>query len=188
MTIRNLVFSLLSLSLLSCAHAEKVEIDYNYEGNGRSTFSNLKGTLQIGAFSDERQIEDYSMITDVSFGGDTGGYYAESAIAQIMQSAFEQGFTKNGAALVDADPDFTISGSILAVDATTIDRAGVETIQITFRTKLELKTQGRVAWQTTLFGRGRAPLEEGIVPAVQEAISRTIGELVADDYFKMEII
>lgn len=188
MTIRNLVLSLLSLSLLSCAHAEKVEIDFNYEGNGRSTFSSLKGSLQIGAFSDERQIEDNSLITDISFGDDTGGYYAESAIAQIMQSAFQQGFEVNGAELVETDADFTISGAILAIDATTIDRAGVETIQITFRTKLELRTQGRVAWQTTLFGRGRAPVNEGIVPAVKEAISRTIGELIADDYFKMEII
>jgi hypothetical protein len=64
----------------------------------------------------------------------------------------------------------------------------VENIQITFRTKIELTSQGRVVWQTTLFGRGRAPVEEGVVPVIQEALSRTIRELVGDDYFKMELI
>lgn len=188
MTVRNLALSLISLTLFSCANAEQVEINFNYNGNERSTFSNLKGSLSIDAFSDERQVEDQTLITTESFGGDSDGYFAETEIAKIMQTAFQQGFERNGASLVDSDSDFTISGSILAIDATTIDRAGVETIQITFRTKLELKTQGRVAWQTTLFGRGRAAVEEGIVPAVRQAIERTIGELIADDYFKMEII
>lgn len=188
MIIRNLALSLISFTLISCANAEQVEINFNYDGSERSTFSTLKGSLRIEAFSDEREVENHTLITTVEFGGSSGGYYAEAGIAEILQSAFEQGFKRNGATLTNTDPDFTISGTILAIDATTIDRAGVDTIQITFRTKLELKTQGRVAWQTTLFGRGRAPVKEGVVPAVKEAISRTIGELIADDYFKMEII
>lgn len=188
MPIRHLLLSLLTLSLLSCAYAENVVIDFNYDGNGRSEFSKLKGSLHIAEFTDERQIDDPRLITAVSFGGNSGGYYAEDALAKIMRSAFQQGFEGNGAELVEADSDFTITGTILAVDAKTIDRAGVENIQITFRTKIELKSQGRVAWQTTLFGRGRAPVEDGVIPVVQEALSRTIGELLGDDYFKMEII
>lgn len=188
MTIRHLLLSLLSISFLSCAYGENVEIDFNYESNNRTVFSKLKGSLQIAGFSDERSIDDPKLITSTSFGNNEGGYYAEAALADIMQTAFQQGFEGNGAVLVDADPDFTITGSILAIDASTIDRAGVENIQITFRTKLELRTQGRVAWQTTLFGRGRVPTEEGVASAVREALSRTVSELIADDYFKMEII
>lgn len=188
MTIRHLMLSLLSVSVLSCAYGENVEIDFNYEGNNRTTFSKLKGSLQIAEFTDEREIDDPKLITSNNFGNNKGGYYAEAALAQIIQTAFQQGFEGNGAMLVDADPDFTITGSILAIDAITIDRAGVENLQITFRTKLELRKQGRVAWETTLFGRGRVPTEEGVAAAVNEALSRTVGELIADDYFKMEII
>jgi hypothetical protein len=192
MTITHLVLSLLTVSVLSCAHGENVEIDFNYEGNNRGDFSKLKGSLQISEFFDERQVEDAKLITSNSFGNNEGGYYAEAALTQIIQAAFQQGFEASGAVLVDADADadadFIITGSILAIDAITLDRAGVENIQITFRTKLELRTQGRIAWQTTLFGRGRAPTLEGVVPAVKEALSRTVGELIADDYFKMEII
>jgi hypothetical protein len=188
MTIRHLVLSLLTVSVLSCAHGENVEIDFHYEGNNRADFSKLKGSLQIAEFFDERQVEDPKLITSKPFGNNEGGYYAEVALTQIIQTAFQQGFEASAAVLVDADPDFIITGSILAIDATTVDRAGVENIQITFRTKLELRAQGRIAWQTTLFGRGRAPTEEGVVPAVKEALLRTVGELIADDYFKMEII
>lgn len=188
MSIRHLLLSLFSVSVLSCAYGENVEIDFNYEGKSRADFSKLKGSLRVAEFIDERQLDDPKLITSTSFGNNKGGYYAEAALAKIMQTAFQQGFEGNGAVLVDADSDFTITGSILAIDAITIDRAGVENIQVTFRTKLELRAQGRVAWQTTLFGRGRVPTEEGVVSAVKEALTRTVGELIADDYFKMEII
>lgn len=173
---------------MSCAQAEDVVIDFNYDGNHRVDFSSLKGSLQLAKFTDERDVENPNLITTVEFGSNTGGYYAEVPVAELAHTALRQGFESGGAQLTDDSADFTINGSILAIDATTVDRAGVETIQITFRTKLELHAQGRVAWQTTLFGRGRAPVEDGIVPAVKEALSRTVRELVRDDYFTLEIV
>jgi hypothetical protein len=62
MTIRHLVLSLLTVSVLSCAHGENVEIDFHYEGNNRADFSKLKGSLQIAEFFDERQVEDPKLI------------------------------------------------------------------------------------------------------------------------------
>jgi len=188
MTIRHFLISFVSLMILSCAHAEKVVIDFTYEGNHRVDFSNLKGSLKVAEFADERNIDDATLITETDFGDNSGGYYAEVAIAKLIQTALEQGFESGGAALSEGVTDFTISGALLAIDAIAVDRQGVENIQITFRTKIELTSQGRVVWHTTLFGRGRAPVEEGVIPVIQEALSRTIRELVGDDYFKMELI
>lgn len=188
MTNRHFLISFISLMIVSCAHAEKVVIDFNYEGDHRVDFSALKGSLKIAEFADERNIDDATLITETNFGENSGGYYAEVAIAKLVQTALEQGFESGGATLSEGETVFTISGALLAIDAIKVDRQGVENIQITFRTKVELTSQGRVVWQTTLFGRGRAPVEEGVIPVIQEALSRTIRELVGDDYFKMELI
>ncbi len=172
----------------SFSSAEQVQIEFVYSDDHRVDFSKTKGSLSVGAFKDERAGDNPTLITEMNFGSNSDGYFAELPIAEMMQDALAQGFRKGGASLVESDADFTIAGSILAIDAVEVERQGVANIQLTFRTKLELRGGGRTIWQTTLFGRGRTPVENGIVPAVQEALSRTIRELVRDDYFKMEII
>lgn len=168
--------------------AETVEIDFTYTDNHRVDFSKLKGSLQIGQFTDERSGVAPTLITSENFSHTTDGYVSSKPVADLIEDALRQGFLSGGASLAESDADFTLSGGILAIDAVAVERGGVKSIQITFRTKLELNSGGRTVWQTTLFGRGLAPVEEGIVPAVQAALSRTIRELVSDDYFKMEII
>ena len=183
--------SLLSIFCLMASTtiaAETVHIDFTYTDSHRVDFSKLKGSLQIGEFTDERSGVSPTLITAVNFGDVTDGYTANTPIPDLIEDAFRQGFISGGATLVDADADFTLTGGILAIDAVEVDRDGVSNIQITFRTKLELKNGGRTIWQTTLFGRGVSPVKDGIVPAIEAALSRTIGELVGDDYFKMEIL
>jgi len=182
------LLTILTLVASTTCFAETVDIDYTYTGNHRVDFSELKGTLQVGEFTDERSGVSPTLITSVNFGHETGGYESSTPMSDLIEDALKQGFISGGAALVDADADFTLTGGILAIDAVAVDRNGVENIQLTFRTKLELNSGGRVVWQTTLFGRGVVPVTDGIVPAVESALSRTIRELVRDDYFKMEIM
>jgi hypothetical protein len=182
------ILSILYLMTSISALAETVDIDFTYTDNHRVDFSTLKGSLQVGQFTDERSDVAPTLITSVNFGHTTDGYTSSKPIADLIEDALRQGFISGGATLTEADADFTLSGGILAIDAVAVDRGGVENIQITFRTKLELNSGGRTVWQTTLFGRGLAPVSDGIIPAVEAALSRTIRELVRDDYFKMEII
>jgi hypothetical protein len=183
-TIMSMLYLLTSIPAL----AETVDIDFTYTDDHRVDFSTLKGSLQVGQFKDERSGVSPTLITSVNFGHTTDGYTSSKPVADLIEDALRQGFISGGASLVDADADFTLTGGILAIDAVAVDRGGVESIQLTFRTKLELKSGGRTLWQTTLFGRGISPVTDGIVPAVEAALSRTIRELVRDDYFKMEIL
>jgi len=43
-------------------------------------------------------------------------------------------------------------------------------------------------WETVLFGRGAAPVSEGMEQALSNAMDRTINGLVRDDYFLMEVL
>lgn len=182
------ILTAFSFIVSTAVYAETVEIDFNYTDNHRVDFSKLKGSLQIGQFTDERSGVSPTLITNENFGHTTDGYISSEPVADLIEDALRQGFVSGGAVLAESDADFILSGGILAIDAVAVERGGVDNIQITFRTKLELSSGGRTIWQTTLFGRGLAPVKEGIVPAVQAALSRTIRELVSDDYFKMEII
>ena len=78
-------------------------------------------------------------------------------------------------------------GRIVSSQLDTVDRSGVETLQLTIRTNIALQGRGRTIWETTLFGRGTAPVEDGMVAAVHAALDRMIRELVNDDYFLIEI-
>ncbi len=184
---QSILYSLCLLISTSCL-AETVDVDFTYTDDHRVDFSTLKGSLQVGKFTDERADTAPTLITAVNFGSNTDGYNANRPLTDLVEDALKQGFISGGATLSEANADFVLRGSILAIDAVKTDRAGVENIQITFRTKVELTGGGRTIWQTTLFGRGFAPVEDGIVPAVHAALSRMIRELVGDDYFKMEIL
>jgi hypothetical protein len=183
--------ALLCAALLACSSTvsgqESLHIAFEYSGNHSVDFSGMKGSLQIEDFADERSGVDPNVITTVDIAG-SGGYVAQQPVAALIKAALTQGFAHGKAPLTESDADYSIGGALLAVDATTVERAGVENIQITFRTRLELRSGGRVLWSTTLFGRGRVPVEEGAQAAIEAGLNRTVGELVADDYFKMEIL
>ena len=80
-----------------------------------------------------------------------------------------------------------ITGRVVSSQMQTVDRGGVESIQLTIRTQVALQGRGRTIWETTLFGRGTVPIGEGITKAVHAALDRTIRELVSDDYFVIEL-
>ena len=80
-----------------------------------------------------------------------------------------------------------IQGRIVSSELRTVDRSGVESLQLTIRTQVALQGRGRTIWETTLFGRGTVPIEEGIAAAVTAALDRMVRELVNDDYFIIEL-
>ena len=80
-----------------------------------------------------------------------------------------------------------IRGRIVSSQLQTVDRNGVESLQLTIRTQVTLQGRGRTIWETTLFGRGVVPVNDGIVAAVHRSMDRMIRELVNDDYFLIEL-
>ncbi|MBQ86783.1 MAG: hypothetical protein CMQ16_10310 [Gammaproteobacteria bacterium] len=80
-----------------------------------------------------------------------------------------------------------IVGTLLSSELETVDRAGVPNLQLTIRVRIELRDGGRSIWSTTLFGRGRVPVTEGLSGAVKASFERLVRELLRDDYFLLEL-
>lgn len=175
------------LFLTPAVAVEDIVINYSYEEAAQTDLSNMRVTLKISEFTDARNIDNPRLITDSDLAGVGTGFQAEKPIAAIISDALTQGFVKANAKLVDVDEDMSLQGSLLSTEAKIVDRQGVESIQLTMRTKVELKNGNRTIWQTTLFGRGTTPLSDGFNATVRAALDRTIRELIIDDYFLLEI-
>ncbi|MEC8472782.1 MAG: hypothetical protein VXY98_08650, partial [Pseudomonadota bacterium] len=112
---------------------------------------------------------------------------AQLPLADLIRNAFEQGFNKGGVEFVDAGADMEIVGTLLSSELESVDRAGVPNLQLTIRAGIELRGGGRSIWSTTLFGRGRVPVKEGLSGAVKASFERLVRELLRDDYFLLEL-
>lgn len=178
MKLRSLIFICAAFTSPLFA-VEEVNVAYQYAGNHNTDFGSIRVSLGVGEFGDARSAGNARLITDE--------YQAESALTDIVRDALIQGFVHGGAKLVDAGADMQIIGRIISSEALIVDRNGVDSIQLTIRTNVQLQGRGRTIWETTLFGRGEVPVSEGIVAAVHGAMDRMIRELVSDDYFLIEL-
>lgn len=184
--IASLFAALLSVFSITAMAAEDVVVNYAMDGSPRSDLSSMKVSLRIAPFSDDRSVDNPRLITDAQLLG-ADGFQAEKAIAEIIQDAMISGFANANATLVESDEDMYLQGTLLSSEAEIIDRGGVETLQLTLRTSVQLMSGSRTVWQTTLFGRGRTPTSEGMAVNVRAALDRLINELIGDDYFLAEI-
>ncbi|MCH7815724.1 MAG: hypothetical protein IIC60_04035 [Proteobacteria bacterium] len=190
MKFRKLLLFSITFLTLSVFAVEDIQVSFNYAGNHGVDFSGMRYTLRIAEFTDGRNLENARLITDNDMGNSStnGGYQAEEALSVIIRQALIQGFESGGAKLVEADADMRLEGNLLASDYQLVERDGIESIQLTLRTSIQLRRGGRTIWQTTLFGRGVTPSVDGLAAAVHAALERTIRELVMDDYFLLEIL
>jgi hypothetical protein len=176
--------TLFALLVLPVFAAEEIAVDYTYEGNIRADFSNIpRGPLGIGAFTDARSVDNPNLIAEGN-----GGYMADKPLTDIVRDALVQGFTKGKATLADSDANMTIQGTINSSEVQIVDDNGTESIQLTIRTSIQLRSGGRTLWETTLFGRGTAPVADGMQAALSASLDRTIRNLVQDDYFLIEVL
>ena len=175
------VIGLLSFSVFA---AEEISVNYSYEGNIRQDFSDIpRGPLSIGVFTDSRGVDNPNLIAEGN-----GGYVADKPLTDIVRDALVQGFTIGKAALVEADANLTIQGTINSSEVQIVDADGTESIQLTIRTNIALRSGGRTLWETVLFGRGTAAVSEGMEQAISNALDRTIRNLVQDNYFLIEVL
>jgi hypothetical protein len=158
--------------------AETLSVDYDYTGNHNTDFSGFSADLKIEEFGDNRG-GDPSLIA--------GDYSADAPLAAIIRDALIQGFEHGKARLSDADDALRIAGNIVSSDIRTVNRGGVESLQLTIRFNVQLRGRGRTIWETVLFGRGVVPVDDGIEAAVNGSLDRMIRELVGDDYFLLEL-
>ena len=165
---------------------ESVEVGYEFTRGKLTELSAMKTTLAIPAFADERDVADSREI----FSGELaegGVMLAEKPMAEIIGEAMRAGFAASNAKLEDDAAQMRLAGSLLATEAAVVNRGGVESLQITLRTSIQLMEGSRTVWQTKLFGRGTVPVTDGAAAAVGKALDRLIEELLIDDYFLAEI-
>ncbi len=177
-----------SLFMSMNSSAEEIVVDYNFQGSAPTDLSNMKATLHFAEFTDSRSGVSANLLTDKDLGlGSADGYQLDQTAAEVVRSALSQAFASGNAKLVDADGEMYIAGDLQSVDAQIVDRGGVESIQITFRTNIQLRAGSRMIWQTTIYGRGTRPVADGVQATIHAAMNRTIDELLMDDYFLAEI-
>ena len=165
---------------------ESVEVGYEFARGKLTELSAMKTTLAIPAFTDERDVADNREI----FSGELaqgGVLLAEKPMAEIIGEAMRAGFAASNAKLASDEAGMRLAGSLLATEAAVVNRGGVDSLQITLRTSIQLMEGSRTVWQTKLFGRGTVPVDEGPAAAVGKALDRLIEELLIDDYFLAEI-
>ena len=167
----------LSSLFLKPVVAEELTIDFTYERN--VNIGSISPILKLAPFADDRGLADPNTIV--------GDDRAQLPLADLIRDAFEQGFNKGGIEFVDAAADMEIVGTLLSSELETVDRAGVPNLQLTIRAGIELRGGGRGIWSTTLFGRGRVPVKEGLSGAVKASFERLVRELLRDDYFLLEL-
>lgn len=188
MTIRNRLLSLLLATLCATAvHAqEDIRIDYSYDGNAR--LSNVRPALRFAEFTDSRGVDNPRQLISSGLDGSGDGYQAEAALAELVRDAFVQAFEKGGATLVDSGEEMQIAGDVSMAAAELVDRDGVESIQFTLRTRIQLQGRGRTIYENNLFGRSVVPAADGLAAAVGAALDRMIRDLTSDDYFLIELM
>ena len=167
----------LSSLVLKPVMAEEFTIDFTYERN--VNIGSISPSLKLAPFADSRGLADPNIIV--------GDDRAQLPLADLIRDAFEQGFNKGGVEFVDAGADMEIVGTLLSSELENVDRAGVPNLQLTIRTGIDLRGGGRSIWSTTLFGRGRVPVEEGLGGAVKASLERLVRELLRDDYLLLEL-
>jgi len=180
----SLLTSLLAVAMPLQAQ-ESITVDYTYSGN--ANLSSVRPTLRIAEFSDSRGVDAPEVVVASGL-GNAAGYVAEAPLASIVRDAFVQAFIAGGADLVDSGEEMVIAGEITASQVQVVERDGVQTIQLTIRTSIELQGRGRTIYNTNLFGRGNAPLDDGLASAVHAALDRMVRDLTNDDYFMIELM
>ena len=144
--------------------ADELTIDFTYERN--VNIGSISPSLHLAPFVDVRGLADPNTIV--------GDDRAQLPLADLIRDAFEQGFNKGGVEFVDEGAGMEIVGTLISSELETVDRAGVPNLQLTIRTGIELRGGGRSIWSTTLFGRGRVPVEEGLGSAVNASLELSI--------------
>lgn len=156
--------------------AEELAIDFTYERN--VNIGTIRPALKLAEFGDDRGTAATTLVDN---------YTVNAPLAELIRDAFAQGFAKGGVELVDSGEDMQVAGTIISAEAESMDRAGVPSIQLTIRTRIQLQGGGRTIWENTLFGRGRVPETEGMGAAVNASLERMVRELFSDDYFLIEL-
>lgn len=182
--LKHLLVLTVTLFALPVWAQETINVDYSYEGRGNF---DIRPSITIPVFTDSRSVSSPEVIISSGLGSDAG-YVAETALAEIVRDAFVQAFTKAEVELLESGGDMQLRGEITESSAEIIDNNGVESIQLTIRTAIQLQDQGRTRFETNLFGRAVVPAEEGLAAAVRAALDRTIRNLTGDDYFMMELM
>ena len=157
--------------------AEQLTIDFTFDRN--VNIGSIRPALKLEEFTDGRGLADSFILT--------GDYSVNTALPEIVRDAFAQGFAKGGVTLVDSGDDMQIAGNVISSESQIVDRGGVQSIQLTIRTNIQLRGGGRTIWESTLFGRGVVPESEGMAAAVNAALDRSVRELFNDDYFLIEL-
>ncbi|MCY4356439.1 MAG: hypothetical protein OXD01_02850 [Gammaproteobacteria bacterium] len=170
------VLLLTTMTSMTGYAAEMLNIEFKLDRD--INIGKVRPVLKLAEFSDARDPGGTML---------TAEYMLNRPFADIVRNAIAQGFASSDIDLVEEAEDMLIAGTVLSAESRMIESNGVPTFQITVRTRIELRKDKRTIWESTLFGRGTATMEEGITAAVIASLQRQVRDLFGDDYFRIEL-
>jgi len=181
--LKKLTLSLVMLFSLPLLAVEEIEFEYSYDKNHGVDFSSIRGgPFKVSQFTDGRDVDNPSLITDL---GADGGYQTSMSLADVVRDAVIKGFLKGDANLADEGENLLLTGEVISSEAELVNG---DSVRLTIRASVQLQRSGRTLWQTNLFGRGTATADEGFAEALSQALTRLVDQLMLDDYFLLEIL
>ena len=171
---------LLLLSQLSTA-GDDIKINYQLQTQHGVDFSQLpRGPLKLGAITDKRQQFSGKQIS--------ANQSLNIAVTALLQQAIAQGFKQGGATLAAEQFKQELQGELRQFEIESIEKNGVQHLQVTIRANMQLNTGSNKSWQSLIQGRGDAPAEQGISAAIQTALDSFVSSLFFDDYLLIELV
>lgn len=171
-------------------------VNYEYSGTALVAAGDSLPNIVIAEIEDIRTVENPRMIMNQKNGygqTTTGGWQAEKELSLIVRDALVQGIE---AAKLDRDRSrtVTIDGQLVDVSSSVVSGWTKGTVNTKVTVKLNARKEGsnEILWRDTLVGNGTSSKQSSINPALLEAFSSSLDDLVTnllrDEYFRQQVL
>ena len=190
--------TLITLSFLTGCAFTVHDLPVNYEYNNAINLPKQENLPQVSIteIEDVRTVANPRMIMNQKNGygqTTTGGWQAEKDLSLIVKSAIEQGLDK-ASLNTPSERKVQLSGELVDVSSNIVTGWTKGTVNMKVSVKLTARdsTSEEILWRDTLFGDGISSKRAAIKPAILEAFTNSLNDLVdklfKDEYFQQKVI
>ena len=190
------ILSILALSSGCAFTVHDLPVDYQYENTIPIADTGNLPEIHVSDIEDVRNVENPRMIMNQKNGygqTTTGGWQAEKELSLILKDAIIQG-VENANLNQSRDRKIQLDGQLVDVTSNIVSGWTSGTINMKVSVKLTARNQesNEIVWRDTIFGDGASGKQSSIKPALIEAFSNSLNDLVdnllQDEYFQQQVL
>jgi uncharacterized lipoprotein YajG len=190
---------LFALNFLSGCALTVHDLPVNYEYKNKISLPNNSSLPEVTILDikDTRTVTNPRMIMHQKNGYGqtmTGGWQAEKALSLIVKDAIEQGIANASLNNNNSNRKVQLDGQLVDVSSSVISGWLKGTINMKVTVKLTARDMrsDEILWRDTLFGDGSSGKQSAPKPALIEAFSNSLNDLVdnlfSDEYFQQKVL